>query len=591
MTSALRAKPLPVPQRPSVTSDAAPAAVRSVIEQLEQDVALTMRLIQDSTLEARTKVAESVKLASEIQLASRGLVNLSGSARSTSDRLAETSRQLAASNEEIERQVAGSGALLTEARSIAATVGNEMTSLAAVARNMATMIDVIRTIARQTNLLALNATIEAARAGPAGRGFSVVATEVKTLAAQVQAATTDISAQINSLHQAVTGSARSVQRMSDLIGRFDPVLESIRGAAAVQIESTDDLASKATATADFADAVARSAEAMHELAATATEAANRAGRASENTERTLDRLSGRSIGHFHQSLALDRRRWERVPVRLTGLMVTDDSTRDVVAVDIAPDGAMFARRRGLSLSPGPVRILFTEIGTIDGTITDISELGIHVAFAPLSSEVAQRLKAVIDSAYQRCRIEIETMQNAAAEITRRFMDGLASGAVAEDALFSSDYRAIARTQPVQYTVDALPFYEQILPEIINRYRARITGSWFMLAIDRNSYVPVHHPEYSLPPNPDDVTWSDLNCRNRRIMARAQTLEAARNKQPYFLRAYHREMKDGTASFGRLIGAPIIVQGRLWGNAITCIGHEAEKQEGRPQGPAPMSAQG
>lgn len=572
-------QPLASPQAPAVRSEATPPdftvlpdQLRTVIDQLEQDVTLTLRLIQDSTQEARAKVAESVMMAGEIQLASRGLVNLSGSARVNSERLADTAQQLARSNEEIERQVAGSGALLREAHALAATVGSQMAGLADVARDMASLVEIIRSIARQTNLLALNATIEAARAGTAGRGFSVVATEVKTLAGQVQSATTDISKQIANLHRAMTGSGHSVSQMADLISRFDPALDSIRGAARVQIESTHDLAGKAIATADFADAVARSADAMHELAGTATEAANRAGGATENTERTLRRLSGRSMGHFHQSLSQDRRLAERVPVRLKGILIEDTTTYDITVVDIATYGAMIGRRPGLKPKKGPVRLVLTEIGTVDGAITDISELGIHVTFSEPDALVAASLKICIDAAYARCRLEIEAMQQAAAEMTRQFMEGLESGAVGEDALFATDYRAISGTQPVQYTTDSLPFYESILPPIIARYRARLDNCWFMLAIDRNSYVPVHHPEYSLPPNPRDVTWSDLNCRNRRIMARSQSLEAARNELPYFLRAYHREMKDGSACFGRLVGAPILLRGRLWGNAITCTGH-------------------
>jgi methyl-accepting chemotaxis protein len=79
-------------------------------------------------------------------------------------------------------------------------------TLAAQCRDIDGILDVINSIANQTNLLALNAAIEAARAGEAGRGFSVVADEIRSLAIKTQSSTGEIQKMITLL-QASAGNA------------------------------------------------------------------------------------------------------------------------------------------------------------------------------------------------------------------------------------------------------------------------------------------------------------------------------------------------------------------------------------------------
>ena len=562
------APPVASPRSADLAGSAPPSA-EAIISQLEQDVSLTLRLIQDSSQEAREKVAESVSLATQIQSSSRGLVKLSATARETSERLAETSRQLEASNHEIGRQVADSGGLLDEAQTLASTVSRQMAGLSDVAIKIAAVVDIIRSIARPTNLLALNATIEAARAGAAGRGFSVVATEVKTLAGEVQTATSDISAQILELQSAVSGSASTMTQMADLISRFNPVLESIRGAAGVQIDSTRDLAGKAIATADFADVVAQSAEAMHELAGTATDVNQLAGAATFNMELLMDRLNSRSMLYFHQTALEERREHARIPVMVPGMLHLGGIMQDVVIVGIGEGGATLALTPGIAVGDtGSLDI--RRIGMADFKVVAISEVGIHLSFLHLTIAVRECICGLVARITASSQPALDTVSLVAREVEDNFRADIASGLITEDALITRDYQHVAGTHPVQYVTAATPYYDRVLPPIIARHRHSVPNSLFMVPIDWNAYLPVHYDEYSQPQRPGDVAWNDLNARNRRVLPRAQTLQAARNNAERGIHLYLRDMRDGTQVYGRLLACPIRIGERIWGNAVCCL---------------------
>jgi len=135
-----------------------------------------------------------------------------------------------------------------------ATTAHAMERLQSESDSIGSVLDVIKSVAQQTNLLALNAAIEAARAGEAGRGFAVVADEVRSLASRTQSSTEEIENMIVNLQK---GTLESVQMMTKSRTLSD-------GAVSLSREAGEMLV-------DIADAVSRIQDMTHQIAAASEE--------------------------------------------------------------------------------------------------------------------------------------------------------------------------------------------------------------------------------------------------------------------------------------------------------------------------------
>ena len=156
--------------------------------------------------------------------------------------VATAAEEISASVAEIGRQASDSSAKAGAAEREAESTMEKVRTLSNAAQRIGDVITLIEEIAEQTNLLALNATIEAARAGEAGRGFAVVASEVKELASQTAQATADIASQITDIQEATETSAMAISGISTSIQELSAISSSIASAVEQQAAATQEIA-------------------------------------------------------------------------------------------------------------------------------------------------------------------------------------------------------------------------------------------------------------------------------------------------------------------------------------------------------------
>ena len=204
---------------------AAAAQLSTQIEQSDQ-----------SALESSERLAEAAELMNKMNASVQEVAQNASNASSVST---ETR------NNAVDGQKILSNALdsINDVQSVSMQLKEDMNQLHAHTRDISRIMDVISDIADQTNLLALNAAIEAARAGEAGRGFAVVADEVRKLAEKTMASTSDVSKAITAIQHSAEQSANrmeqalgSVYQATDLAQHSGKALEQI----VLNVEKTAD---------------------------------------------------------------------------------------------------------------------------------------------------------------------------------------------------------------------------------------------------------------------------------------------------------------------------------------------------------------
>ncbi len=156
--------------------------------------------------------------------------------------VASAADQLSGAINEINQQVLQSSGVSIEAVKEAQATAIMISTLSESSQKIGEVMHLIKDIAEQTNLLALNATIEAARAGEAGKGFAVVASEVKNLANQSAKATEEIAHQISGVQDATNNAVAAVDKIKSVIEQINESFTAISAAIEEQGAATREIA-------------------------------------------------------------------------------------------------------------------------------------------------------------------------------------------------------------------------------------------------------------------------------------------------------------------------------------------------------------
>ncbi len=508
---------------------------------------------------ARAIMADSAQMSSLSALASQNV----GAVAAASEQMSMAGREIAA-------QAARSSSI---ARQAVVTTDDAIRAVAVLGEAAAAIdqvVSAIASIASRTNLLALNATIEAARAGEAGRGFSVVAAEVKELSRQTAAATRDVTARIRVMQQATTGSVTAIESVGAAVRDMDAANSSVASAIEQQDATLREISERL-------QGASANTSAVDETASTVAGRANALEALSRETAEAAAQVDARS-GEMHGNVLLVLRRmsllgdgWnDQVPVQSPCRCATSAWSGDAFLLEVSVRAALIripqAADAAVSCLPpnAAVALTLAEVGVLNGMIAAYSNGRALVMPLPGPANAWAALAPVIERVRASDERFTQGVKAGAARIVTKLEENVAAGILTMDALFDENYIFVPGSDPEQFTTRFTQAADRLLQPILDDllgFDPKIVGTFL---VDRSGYAATHNARVSHLQRQGDPAWNAKNCRNRRMFNDRAGMAAALSTRETLVQSYERDMGNGERMMIKEADAPIDVRGRHWG---------------------------
>jgi methyl-accepting chemotaxis protein len=276
--------------------------VAGLTKAFEAEAATVIAELGTASLALAQAAGAMMKAATDSDTRAHEVAASTGEANSAANAVAAAAEQIHAAIEAIEERIVSAQSIASTATSGAREACGTMTGVVERCRQIGTVVGLIDSIAQETNLLALNATIEAARAGDMGRGFGVVATEVKTLAHQTAKATENVTTQIRALQDASSAGSRAVDDVAAIVARLDEIATAIAQVMRQQSEATREISASAILAAGGTTTVLQSIGGMTEASKRTRGISDDVSRAAADLAAQSERLAG-TVRKFLNGLA------------------------------------------------------------------------------------------------------------------------------------------------------------------------------------------------------------------------------------------------------------------------------------------------